>query len=108
MRRYISELHTPYRGQGIGTDAISWLTDYLFETYPAKHRLEGWTRADNTAMRSVFRRCGYVKEAHLRLDFPAANGRFMDKVGYAILRDDWQTRTVTPVRWHDEGNEAGA
>lgn len=100
-------LHTAHRGQGIGTQAIVWLTDYLFRTCQAKHRVEGWTRVDNRAMRRIFRTCGYVKEAHLRLDFPTASGTFMDKVGYAILRDDWRARTVTPVNWHDEADEAG-
>jgi len=104
-------LHRPYRGQGAGTQAVAWLTDYLFRTYPAKHRVEGWTRVDNTAMRRVFRHCGYVKQAHLRDDFVIESdenvengGRsgFMDKVGYGILRDDWRTKTITPVNWHDE------
>lgn len=59
-------LHRPYRGQGAGTQAVAWLTDYLFRTHPAKHRVEGWTRVDNTAMRRVFRHCGYVKEQQFR------------------------------------------
>lgn len=97
-------LHAQYRGRGIGTQAIRWLTDYLFQTFPAKHRVEGWARIDNTAMRRVFRNCGYLKEAHLRLDFPTGDGTYRDKIGYGILRDDWRTQTVTPVNWHDEGN----
>lgn len=101
-------LHTPYRGQGFGTRAIAWLTDYLFQAFPAKHRVEGWTRADNLPMRRVFRRCGYVKEAHLRQDFPAGDGTFRDKVGYAILRDDWCTQATTPVSWDDEDDVSGA
>lgn len=54
-------LHAPYRGRGIGTQAVGWLTDYLFQTFLAKHRVEGWTRADNIAMRRVFRACGYIR-----------------------------------------------
>ncbi len=99
-------LHTLYRGRGIGMQALAWLTDHLYQTFPAKHRVEGWTRADNIAMRRVFRACGYIKEAHLRLDFPAGDGTYRDKIGYAILRDDWRTQTFTPVKWHDEGDEA--
>jgi len=95
-------LHHPYRGQGAGTQAVAWLTDYLFRTYPATRRVEGWTRVDNTPMRRVFRYCGYVKEAHLRDDFAIENGNFMDKVGYGIVREDWRTHTITPVNWHDE------
>jgi RimJ/RimL family protein N-acetyltransferase len=95
-------LHTPYRGYGIGTLAIRWLTDYLFEQYPLKHRVEGWTRADNIAMRRVFHQCGYVKEAHLRDDFPVGDGTFKDKVGYGILRADWCNGSNTPVIWDDD------
>jgi RimJ/RimL family protein N-acetyltransferase len=95
-------LHTSYRGQGIGAQAMAWLTDYLFRSYPEKHRIEGWTRVDNAAMRRVFFRRGYVKEAHLREDFPAGDGTYRDKIGYGILRGDWQTGVATPVRWGDE------
>ncbi|MGI8687081.1 MAG: GNAT family N-acetyltransferase [Thermomicrobiales bacterium] len=101
-------LHRPYRGQGIGTHAITWLTNYLFQTFPAKHRVEGWTRIDNITMRRVFRNCGYVKEAHLRLDFPTDDGTYRDKIGYGILRDDWRTGNITSVMWHDEEDEVGA
>ena len=95
-------LHAIHRGKGHGSHAIRWFTGYLFEHFPAKHRIEGWTRADNMAMRTVFRRCGYAKEAHLRQDFPADDGRLLDKVGYAILRSDWAHQTMTPVDWNDE------
>jgi len=95
-------LRTPFRGRGIGTPAIRWLTAYLFGTFPTKHRVEGWTRVDNIAMRRVFRACGYVKEAHLRLDFPVGDGSYMDKVGYGLLRADWETDSTTTVRWADE------
>jgi RimJ/RimL family protein N-acetyltransferase len=96
-------LHTPYRGQGIGSQAIEWLTTYLFHRFPEKHRVEGWTRFDNLPMRKVFQRCRYAKEAHLRQDFPTETGTYVDKIGYAILRGDWRKQSVTPVGWHDEG-----
>ena len=95
-------LHAPFRGQGIGTQGIMWLTRYLFRTFPSKHRIEGWTRVDNLAMRRVFHKCGYVKEAHLRFDFPVGDGTYKDKVGYGLLRDDWRNREVTPVNGSDD------
>ncbi len=98
-------LHAPYRGQGIGTQAIEWMTDHLFRTFPHKHRLEGWTRSDNGAMRRVFRKCGYAKEAHLRRDFPTGEGIFADKVGYGILREEWERGAHIAVAWHDEDGE---
>jgi RimJ/RimL family protein N-acetyltransferase len=50
-------------------------------------------------MRKVFARAGYVQEAVYRRAWPAADGEMLDGIGYAILRDDWKSGTVTPVRW---------
>jgi RimJ/RimL family protein N-acetyltransferase len=95
-------LRTEHRGKGIGTDALRWLTEFLFTTYPAIERIEGTTRQDNYAMRSVFRRCGYVKEAHYRLAWHSIDRRY-DAMGYAILREDWERKSVTLPEWNDLG-----
>jgi RimJ/RimL family protein N-acetyltransferase len=94
------------RGQGLGTRALRWLTRYLFTEFPAIHRIEGTTRQDNHAMRRTFRKCGYVKEAHYRQAWPAPSGKVYDAVGYATLRSDWQTGTITPPEWDDEPSAA--
>lgn len=91
-----------YRDRGIGTEALRWITRHLFETNPEITRLEGQTRQDNAAMRAVFRRCGYVKEAHYRRAWPVEQGAPLDGIGYAMLRDDWQQGTTTPVNWDDQ------
>jgi RimJ/RimL family protein N-acetyltransferase len=91
-----------YRGQGIGRLALEWLTAYLFTTYAHVLRIGGNTREDNLAMRKVFRRCGYVKEAHYRKAWPTTDGRHLAAIGYAILREDWAEKTVTPVDFDDE------
>jgi RimJ/RimL family protein N-acetyltransferase len=95
-------VRTRYRGAGLGTVALRWLTDYLFAEFPGIRRIEGTTRQDNLPMRRVFRKCGYVKEAHYRQAWPAPDGRVHDAVGYAILRSDWQAGTVTLPQWEDE------
>jgi RimJ/RimL family protein N-acetyltransferase len=92
----------PFRGKGIGTRAVRWLTSYLFTELPAVNRIEGTTRQDNHAMRRLFRGCGYAKEAHYRQAWPGADGTVHDAVGYAILRDDWTAGTITPVDFDDE------
>lgn len=51
-------------------------------------------------MREVFLRCGYVKEAHYRQAWPGDVPH--DAVGYAVLRSDWSTGTVTPPNFADE------
>jgi len=95
-------LRTEMRGRGIGTLALQWLTEFLFTTYPAVERIEATTRQDNYAMRGVFRRCGYVKEAHYRLAWHGIDHRY-DAMGYAILREDWEHKTVTLPEWNDLG-----
>jgi RimJ/RimL family protein N-acetyltransferase len=95
-------LREAFRGRGLGTDAVKWLTDHLFSNHANLERISGTTRADNLAMRCVFRRCGYAKESHFRRSWPGADGRRFDTVGYGILREDWTQKTVTPVDWRDE------
>jgi RimJ/RimL family protein N-acetyltransferase len=100
-------LRGQWRGQGIGGQALRWLTAYLFNELPAIRRVEGHTRQDNRAMRRTFERAGYVKEAHHREAWPVDGGEFHDAVGYAILRRDWLAGTATAVDWHDEHVLAG-
>jgi RimJ/RimL family protein N-acetyltransferase len=90
------------RGRGVGTQAVSWLTEYLFTECPGANRIEATTRQDNLAMRRVFRKCGYVKEAHYRDAWPGADSAIHDAIGYAILRRDWLGGTVTLPAWNDE------
>lgn len=89
----------PYRGRGIGTAALRAATTANFAAHPDLIRIEGNTRSDNTAMRLVFDRAGYVKESHFREAWPVAEGTPMDSIGYAILRRDWESGTTTPVDW---------
>lgn len=88
-----------FRGKGIGKQALGWLTDFVFTNYPNKLRFEATTRVDNIAMRKVFEQCGFVKEAHYRKAWPDTNGNRYDCTGYAILREDWQNKTKTPVKF---------
>lgn len=92
------------RARGYGTAAVSWLTGHLFGQRAALRRIEATTRHDNQAMRRALRRCGYAKEAHYRQAWEDPDGRAHDAVGYAILRSDWATGTVTTVDWADEAD----
>jgi RimJ/RimL family protein N-acetyltransferase len=90
-------LRSAYRGCGLGSAAVRWLTDYLFTEFPQIRRIEGHTRRDNLAMRRVLERCGYVREAHHRQAWPGSDGSVHDSFGYAILRQDWLSGETTPV-----------
>ncbi len=85
------------RGRGVGTAAVRWLTSHVFTNHDT-NRIEGTTREDNHAMRRIFTKAGYVKEAHYRDAWPGPD-RLFDTVGYAILRQDWASGTVTAVDW---------
>jgi len=90
------------RGRGLGTMALQATTDHAFRTLTDVNRLEGQTREDNVAMRRVFARCGWVKEAHYREAWPVPGKAPVASVAYAILRRDWRDGTTTPVPWEDE------
>lgn len=91
-----------HRGRRLGTAALRALTDLVFSTCPQAHRFEGVTRADNLPMRRAFLRVGFVQEAHYRQGWPQQDDTMHDAVGYAVLRQDWETGTTTPVP-RDEG-----
>jgi RimJ/RimL family protein N-acetyltransferase len=95
-------IHAAHRGGGHGTRAVRWLTEYVFTGWPTTTRIEAVTRQDNRAMRAVLRRCGFAKESHYRDAWPGADGAIHDSVGYAILRRDWSSGTITVPQWDDE------
>jgi RimJ/RimL family protein N-acetyltransferase len=98
-------LRAAYRGQGLGTAAVRWLTGDLFAARPATNRVEATTRSDNAAMRRVLERCGYRQEARYREAWPVPGGPPLDALGYAVLRREWAASVrVTGV---DEPRTAG-
>ncbi|WP_445528193.1 GNAT family N-acetyltransferase [Streptomyces cyslabdanicus] len=95
-------IRSEHRGRGLGRQALTWLTRYVFTEVPPVQRIEGTTRQDNVAMRRAFQRCGYAKEAHYRDAWPTVDGKVRDAVGYAILRRDWLSGSTTVPDWDDE------
>jgi RimJ/RimL family protein N-acetyltransferase len=80
-----------FRNREIGRQAVLWMTDYLFGRWPLLERIEGTTRGDNIAMQTVFVRCGFVKEGHLRRAWRSADNSIYDAIIYAIIRSDWSS-----------------
>ncbi|MFK9098518.1 GNAT family N-acetyltransferase [Pseudomonas guariconensis] len=87
--RFDLRIRAQYRGRGLGTLAVHWMTDYLFAGWPSLRRIEGTTRGDNVAMQRVFTKNGFVKEGCLRKAWPSSDGVFYDTFLYAILREEW-------------------
>lgn len=90
-----------FRGRGLAVEVLRAATDFVFTTMPNVNRFEGQTSEDNLPMRRTFLRAGWVKEAHYRQRWPVEGGPPVASVAYAILRDDWQNGTTTPVPWDD-------
>ena len=80
---------TDHRGRGLGRAAVSWLTNHLFTSIPALHRIEATTRHDNLAMQRVFDHCGYRLEGRFVEAWSSADGTRSDTLVYAILRREW-------------------
>lgn len=88
------------RGNGLGVRALHWLKDYLYGE-KGKIRIEGYTRADNLAMRKCFTNAGFVKEGYLRNAWENEDGTISDTVLYASIYEDWQQNKMTPTKLHD-------
>lgn len=85
------------RGKQLGTKALQWLQQYLFGE-KQKIRIEGYTRADNIAMRKCFTKAGFVKEGYLRNAWENDDGTISDTVLYGAIYDDWRNETTTPTQ----------
>lgn len=89
------------RGKGIGTKAVTWITDYIFSLPNKKIRIEAYTRSDNIAMRKTFNKCGYVKEGYLRNAWENNDGTVSDSICYAFIRSDWENKEITPIKLNE-------
>lgn len=85
------------RGKGIGQKSLSWLKNYLYGE-KEKIRIEGYTRADNLAMRKCFTKAGFVKEGYLRNAWENEDGSISDTVLYASIYSDWKENKITPIK----------
>lgn len=94
-------IDAPFRNRGLGVDVLRAATMHVFTTLARVTRFEGQTREDNVAMRKIFLRCGWIKEAHYRESWSVDGGRPLASVAYAVLRRDWETGRTTPLVWDD-------
>jgi [ribosomal protein S5]-alanine N-acetyltransferase len=86
------------RGNGITSDAVRLLTDYLFQTRLI-NRLEIKMSTQNIASEKVAVKCAYQKEGVARgANF--VNGKHVDMNVYSLLRSEWEI-----VKNHAENSE---
>lgn len=78
------------RGKGVGTELVSRGVRYVFDTYDKIRRIEATTRVDNKAMQKVFESTGFRHEATYRKVWRIKEGKYVDSLGYAILREEFE------------------
>lgn len=74
------------RGQGIMTEALSLLTDYLFQSRNI-HRVQLIIADGNVASEKVAQKCGFTYEGTARQAM-YQRGRHLDMKMYSLLRDE--------------------
>ncbi|MGZ5291366.1 MAG: GNAT family N-acetyltransferase [Actinomycetota bacterium] len=86
------------RGRGLGREAVSLLSGYLFGE-EAAIRVQATTDIDNGAMRGALERLGFGFEGVLHGYMPSPDGPPRDYAMFAMTRDDWETtrETWTPT-----------
>lgn len=77
-----------YAGRGFATEAATALVDLAFAHYPL-HRLIAHLDPRNERSAALCERLGMTREAHLRRDWPEADGTWTDDVIYGLLREEW-------------------
>ena len=78
------------RGMGIGAEALSLWTTYLFD-HTADRRLDFATYSGNEPMCAVGRRLGFAEEGRFRKARPW-QGVDYDAVVFGALREEWESR----------------
>ena len=86
------------QSKGYGVDILNWLQNYLF-SQPTKHRIEGYTRSDNIAMRKCFVKAGFVKEGYLRSAWENEDSSLSDTIIFGSIKKDWENNCITPVNF---------
>lgn len=81
---HVAEAH---QGVGIGTFAVTACLDLAFAD-PDFHRVFATISAHNLASQGLVRKLGFRREARLR-EHHNIEGKFVDQLVFAILRDDW-------------------
>lgn len=80
---------SPYRGQGIATEAVRAVIGYLFDTC-GFNRVYAQYNARNLACGKVLQKAGMSYEGTMREATRMPDGTYGDLMQYAILKAEWQ------------------
>lgn len=89
------ELSREWRGQGIASQAVTLLCDWLFDQ-AGFARLAAGTDVHNIASQSVLRRAGFTLEGTLRGELPGPGNTRRDILRWSKLHPEYETIAVLP------------
>jgi RimJ/RimL family protein N-acetyltransferase len=84
-------LDPDHTGHGYATEAVRDLLRYCFEALGVR-RVTANCFLENTASCDLMERVGMRRELHAVCESLHRSGRWLDTVGYAILKDEWSPR----------------
>lgn len=87
-------LAEPYQGRGIATAAAEVLVEHALSVWDL-NRVEIHGAEENRRSRAVAERLGFRQEGTLRQAEHVKSG-YLDRVIYAMLREDWRARSSRP------------
>jgi len=85
-------IHPGHAGRGYATEAAAELLRICFEDLRLR-RVTALCFADNVASWRVMERVGMRREEHAVRDSLHRSGEWLDGLGYAMLADEWRSRT---------------
>ncbi len=83
------------RGRGLGTEAVTLITDYLF-LHKDIVRIQAETHPANAASRRVLEKVGFTFEGLIRKSF-FSRGAWRDTAMHSLLREEWGGPRLLPV-----------
>jgi aminoglycoside 6'-N-acetyltransferase len=95
-------LARPYQGQGYGTESVTRLLAYLFETF-ALHRVQANCDVENIASMKLMERLGMRREAHF-VENVWYKGRWSSEYWYGLLRCEWLAWPQTGAPWQRDSH----
>jgi RimJ/RimL family protein N-acetyltransferase len=99
-------LDTAHIGQDYATEAVRELLRYCFEDLGVR-RITANCFLDNDTSWSLMERVGMRRELHAVRESLHRSGRWLDTVGYAILKDEWSPISLPrslPLRRQRDGH----
>ncbi len=94
-------LHPDWHGQGLATEAMQRMIDFIFETLKAR-KLVAFCTVENTASWRLMERLGMQREGRMR-DHSQLGGQWRDDFTYSVLQPEWRQARAAATRVASDG-----